>query len=73
MQLRTDGRHLFTEMDGAPVKKPCADCGHAFEVHAADVNFPNSLRCFHNAATGEGCRPVYDERCKQYKDPEAVK
>jgi hypothetical protein len=55
------------------MKKPCADCGHAFDVHAVDINFPNSQRCFHNAATGEGCRPAYEDRCKQYVDPEEVK
>jgi hypothetical protein len=50
--------------------KPCAACGHAFESHAPDVNFPNSLRCFHGAGDGSGCRERYDERCKNYVAPE---
>ena len=50
--------------------KPCAACGHAFESHAPDVNFPNSLRCFHGAGDGSGCRDCYDERCKNYVAPE---
>lgn len=50
-------------------KGPCGDCGHAFAAHAPDVSFPNSQRCFHGAATGEGCREKYDERCKQYVPP----
>ena len=55
------------------MKKPCKDCGHAYEYHAPDVNHPNVERCFHGAATGDGCREVYDERCKQYVDPEGEK
>jgi hypothetical protein len=47
-------------------KGPCGDCGHPFEEHAFDVNNPKAMRCFHGAATGDGCRPVYDERCKNY-------
>ena len=52
------------------MKKPCKRCGHAWDEHAPDVSFPDSLRCFHGAATGEGCTEVYDERCKNYVDPE---
>jgi hypothetical protein len=52
------------------MKKPCARCGHAYEVHAPDRNFPNTQRCFHRAVTGEGCAEKYDDRCKDYVDPE---
>lgn len=51
-------------------KPPCARCGHAYADHAPDVNYPNSERCFHRAATGEGCAPKYGDRCKQYVNPE---
>jgi hypothetical protein len=50
--------------------KPCAACGHSFAAHATDVNFPNSLRCFHGAVTGDGCREKYEDRCKNYVNPE---
>ena len=52
------------------MKKPCKDCGHSYDVHCTDVNCPNVKRCFHGAHDGTGCREVYDERCKQYVDPE---
>ena len=48
---------------------PCGECGHSFAVHAPDINFPNILRCFHNAGTGDGCQEKYDERCKNYVRP----
>jgi len=54
-----------------PTSKPKCVCGHDEAEHAPDVNFPDSLRCFHGAATGEGCAPKYDERCKQYTPKEA--
>jgi hypothetical protein len=50
--------------------KPCARCGHAFEVHAPDRNYPDALRCFHGAGTGEGCAVKYPDRCKDYVEPE---
>ncbi len=50
--------------------KPCKRCGHAFADHAADVNYPDALRCFHRAATGDGCAEKYSERCKEYIDPD---
>ena len=52
--------------------KPCANCGHAWEVHASDVNYPEALRCFHNAATGIGCTEKYADRCRDYVDPEGA-
>jgi len=52
------------------MKKPCAKCHHPFTEHAPDVSFPDSLRCFHNAATGEGCTEKYDDRSKDYVDPD---
>jgi hypothetical protein len=58
------------------MKGPCANilstghvCGHAFAEHAPDVNFPNSLRCFHGAGDGTGCTEKYADRCKQYVEP----
>jgi hypothetical protein len=53
--------------------KPCKNCGHAFEEHAIDRNFPDSQRCFHRAGTGEGCHHEYDKRCKNYVDPDKEK
>ena len=55
---------------GDRMKKKCADCGHPWEEHAPDVSFPDSERCFHGAGDGSGCRDKYDERCKNYVDPE---
>ena len=52
------------------MKPPCKRCGHAYDVHCADTNYPDSLRCFHLAATGEGCAEKFDDRCKQYVGPE---
>jgi hypothetical protein len=52
--------------------KPCARCKHAFEEHAPDVSYPEALRCFHLAGTGEGCTEKYDERCRDYVDPDAT-
>jgi hypothetical protein len=52
--------------------KPCAECGHDYAQHAPDVNFPDALRCFHGAATGEGCKDKYDQRCKDYVNPEEL-
>ncbi len=52
---------------------PCADCGHPFDEHAPDVNFPDTLRCFHGAVSGEGCRDKYNERCRNYVHPKEVK
>jgi hypothetical protein len=51
-------------------KGPCGDCGHSFDSHAPDVSFPNVQRCFHGAATGDGCRYEYSERCKNYVPPQ---
>ena len=34
------------------------------------VSFPNVQRCFHGAATGDGCRYEYSERCKNYVPPQ---
>ena len=73
---RHDGRkHSEGEM-----KKPCARilndgkvCGHAFDEHAADRNFPDQLRCFHGAVTGDGCADKFDDRCSDYLDPDGVK
>jgi len=53
--------------------KPCKNCGHAFEEHAIDRNFPDSQRCFQRAGTGEGCHHEYDKRCKNYVDPDKEK
>ena len=50
--------------------KPCATCQHSFDEHAPDVSFPDTMRCFHGAATGEGCHPEYDSRCKNYVNPD---
>jgi hypothetical protein len=50
--------------------KPCKRCQHPFEEHAPDRNFPDQLRCFHKAATGEGCAEKYAERCPNYVNPE---
>ena len=55
------------------MKKPCKDCGHSYDVHCTDVNYPDTLRCFYNAATGDGCREKYDERCRQYVTSEEKK
>ena len=52
------------------MKKKCADCGHDYSEHAPDVSFPDTERCFHGAGDGTGCKEKYDERCKQYVDPE---
>ncbi len=52
--------------------KPCKRCGHSFDEHAPDVNYPNAQRCFHGAATGDGCAPKYADRCKEYQDPDAL-
>ena len=46
----------------------CKRCGHDFAMHCADVNFPDSLRCFYGAGTGEGCTEKYADRCKQYEE-----
>ena len=50
-------------------KPKCARCGHAEADHAPDVSYPDSRRCFHKAATGEGCAEKYDDRCKDYLPP----
>ena len=50
--------------------KPCKRCGHAFEMHAPDVSFPDVQRCFHGASTGDGCTEKYDDRCKDYVAPD---
>jgi hypothetical protein len=55
------------------MKKKCADCGHDYSEHCPDVSYPDALRCFHGAGDGTGCREVYDERCRQYVDPEETK
>lgn len=43
-------------------------CGHRFDVHAPDVNYPDSQRCFHGAATGDGCAEKYDDRCRDFRE-----
>ena len=55
------------------MKKPCKDCGHGYEFHAPDRSYPELERCFHGAGDGTGCREVYDERCRNYVDPEESK
>ncbi len=52
------------------MKPKCANCGHPYESHAIDRNFPDTERCFHGAGTGEGCTPAYKDRCKKYVHPE---
>lgn len=54
------------------MKKPCKRCGHAFAEHASDLNYPDTMRCFHKAGTGEGCAERYSDRCPNYVDPDAV-
>jgi hypothetical protein len=41
-------------------------CGHLEEEHAGDRNHPETTPCWHGAGSGEGCTPVYGERCKNY-------
>ena len=53
--------------------KPCAKCKHPFAEHAPDVNFPDSQRCFHGAATGDGCAPRFADRCNNYENPDEIK
>ena len=53
--------------------KPCANCHHAFSEHAPDRNHPNTSPCWHLAGTGEGCTSKYDERCKNYVDPDSLR
>ena len=65
--------------------KPCKRCGHAYAEHATDINHLDALRCFHGAATGDGCADkycakcdfrfdilfgVFEDRCANYIDPE---
>lgn len=52
------------------MKKPCKNCGHAEAYHAPDVSYPDVQRCFHGAHDGTGCKDKYDERCRNYVDPE---
>jgi hypothetical protein len=44
-------------------------CNHPFEEHASDLNTPDAMRCWHGAATGDGCTVKYDERCPDYVSP----
>ena len=50
--------------------KPCARCKHPFSEHAADVNHPDALRCWHGAVTGDGCAEKYADRCPNYVNPD---
>lgn len=52
-----------------PCHVPSGGCGHRFDVHAADVNYPNILRCFHSAGNGDGCTEKYADRCKNFVYP----
>ena len=52
------------------MKKPCANCGHSYLMHAPDISFPDSERCFHGAGDGTGCKDKYSERCKDYVNPD---
>ena len=52
------------------MKKPCKTCGHAEAMHCSDLSFPDSLRCFHGAGDGTGCKDKYSERCKDYVNPD---
>ena len=51
------------------MNKPCKRCGHAFDEHAPDKNYPDSQKCWHGAASGEGCAVAYDDRCRDYQEP----
>ena len=48
--------------------KPCKRWGHAYAEHATDINHLDALRCFHGAATGDGCADKYEDRCANYKE-----
>lgn len=52
--------------------KPCSRCGHSWAEHAGDVSHPDTLPCFHGAATGEGCHEIYANRCPNYVHPEGT-
>jgi hypothetical protein len=52
-----------------PPNTPCKNCGHRFDVHAPDINYPVALRCFHNAGSGEGCAAKYSDCCKNFVYP----
>jgi hypothetical protein len=49
--------------------RPCKRCGHSWEYHAPDRNYPDAQKCWHGAATGEGCAEKYEDRCKDYIAP----
>jgi len=55
----------------ARILKDGSKCGHPFAEHASDLNHPDALRCFHGAATGDGCTHKYDERCPNYVPAES--
>ena len=61
---------LLDQNGRCPMTKPCKRCGHAFEEHAPDHNYPDSQKCWHGAASGEGCAVAYDDRCKDYVNPD---
>jgi hypothetical protein len=50
--------------------KPCKRCKHPFSEHASDVDYPDALRCFHGAFTGDGCAEKYADRCPNYVNPD---
>jgi hypothetical protein len=45
---------------------PCGDCGHPFDEHASDLSHPETMPCWHGSVDGAGCRPKYDDRCRNY-------
>jgi hypothetical protein len=49
------------------MEKPRCKCGHEYAEHAPDLSHPLTAPCWHGAATGEGCMPTYNERCKNYE------
>ena len=51
------------------MKGPCKRCRHPFIEHAAEPSAPEAVRCWHGAATGEGCTEKYADRCPNYVDP----
>jgi hypothetical protein len=53
--------------------KPKCVCGHSYEMHSSDLQHPDTEPCWAGAAVGEGCTPVYAERCRDYVPEEANK
>ena len=53
--------------------KPKCVCGHSYEMHSSDLQHPDTEPCWAGAAVGEGCTPVYAERCRNYIPEEANK